>query len=353
MKICHIIFSLTTGGTEAMLVDIMNEQVETETITLIIVNSLINDSIVNKIGPNIRIIKINRKPSSKNPISLLKINQCLFQLKPDIIHFHNVNGIGLILPHFRKKAILTIHDTKIQYPFFVRYKKLFAISQSVKQDIFRRYGLEPEVVYNGICTSAITVKQKQEQNTRFRIVQTGRLQHTKKGQDLSIKVMKQLVHNYGRTNIYLDFIGEGASVSFLKQLVIDNKLENRIAFLGNTNREDIYKHLCEYDLLIQPSINEGFGLTVLEAMTAKIPVLVSDIEGPMENIENGKYGYYFKTEDVDDFAAKIINIIDNRCTKNHIQMIEDAYTHATANFDVKNTALNYLNTYKTIIKSLS
>jgi glycosyltransferase involved in cell wall biosynthesis len=348
MKICHIIFSFTTGGAETMLVDIMNEQVKTETVTLIIVNNLINENIVSQINPDVHIIKINRKPSSKNPIPLFKINHYLFQSKPDVIHFHNANGIELVLPHFRKRAVLTIHDTKIRCPFFTKYKKIFAISQSVKQDILMRYGLEAKVVYNGIRASAITAKQRQKSNDRFRIVQVGRLEHTKKGQDLSIMAMKHLVYDFGQTDIYLDFIGEGSSFSFLEQLVADSKLGNHIAFLGNKNRDYVYKHLCKYDLFIQPSINEGFGLTVVEAMTAKVPVLVSNVEGPMEIIENGKYGYYFQTENADELAAKIMYIIENYRTEKHQHIIENAYMHVIANFDIKNTALEYLNAYKTI-----
>jgi hypothetical protein len=49
MKICHIIFSFITGGTEPMLVDIMNEQIKTETVTLLIINNLINKNLVNQL----------------------------------------------------------------------------------------------------------------------------------------------------------------------------------------------------------------------------------------------------------------------------------------------------------------
>jgi glycosyltransferase involved in cell wall biosynthesis len=343
MKIIHIIFSLETGGTETMLVDIINEQVKTESVSLIIVNKGFKNHIVEKIHPRVEIIKINRKPSSRNPIPLLKINYYLLQSKPDIIHFHNVNGIGLVLPYFRKKAVLTIHAMNVQYSFFAKYKKLFAISKAVKQDIFMRYGLETTLVYDGIYTSNVNVKQNR--NANFQIVQIGRLRHHIKGQNLLIKAIEQLVYEYGYTNIQLDFIGEGPSLSFLKQLVRDCKLENHITFLGNKSRDYVYQYLCDYDLLIQPSINEGFGLTVVEGMSAKIPVLVSDIEGPMEIIENGKYGYYFKTENVNDLIEKIMHIITHYNNENNMQMIENAYQHVITKFDIKKTAVNYLREY--------
>jgi glycosyltransferase involved in cell wall biosynthesis len=349
MKICHIIFALETGGAETMLVDIINEQVKTETVYLVIVNNIINLDIWRKVDSQVNIITIGRIPLSKNPFPLVKLNFYLFTKKPDIIHFHDVKGIELLLPCFRKKTILTIHDTKIEYPFFAKYKKLFAISKSVKEDIFMRYTLDSSLVYDGINTSDITTKTKQKRNSNFRIVQVSRLHHQKKGQDLLIKAVKQLVYNFGLTNIYLDFIGDGISMSLLEQLVIDCELKKHITFLGNKNRDYVYKHLCDYDLLVQPSRNEGFGLTVVEGMAAKIPVLISDIEGPMEIIENGNYGYHFKTEDINDLTKKIKYIIDNYDEENNVQMIEKSYKHVVANFDIKNTASNYLKEYKEIL----
>jgi glycosyltransferase involved in cell wall biosynthesis len=348
MKIVHILFSFTTGGTETMLVDIMNEQVKTETVSLLIVNDVVNKELIRTINPKLHIIRINRTPSGKNPIPLLKINWFLLRTNPDIIHFHNIKGIDLILPSLRKKAVLTIHTMKIRCSFFTKYRKLFAISQSVKQDVSMQYGSEITLIYNGIHTSNITTKQRKKNDAQFRIVQIGRLQHEIKGQDLLIRAMQQLIYHAGQTDIHLDIIGEGPSMSFLKQLVIECNLGDYITFLGNKNRKDIYRHLCDYDLFVQPSINEGFGLTVTEAMAAKIPVLVSDIEGPMEVIGAGRYGYHFQTENVNDLAGKIKYIMANSNNENNRQMIEDAYKYVVENFDVKNTAANYLNVYKTL-----
>lgn len=53
------------------------------------------------------------------------------------------------------------------------------------------------------------------------------------------------------------------------------------------NQEWIYHNLCNFDLFIQPSRFEGFGLTVAEAIAAKVTVLVSNIQGPMEIIDDG------------------------------------------------------------------
>ena len=348
MKICHIIFSFTIGGAETMLVDIINEQVKTENVSLIIVNNLINEELISRINSQINILRINRIPSSKNPIPVLKINWELLMMDPEIIHCHVANGINLLLPFYKRKAVLTVHTTIQPHRFrqyknlFRQYKKLFAISETVKQDIFQKYNLDSKVIYNGISVLEIKTKKMNRKNLNFHIVQVSRLDHMHKGQHLLIQAIKQLVYDYGKTNIHVDFIGDGDSFLFLNQLVNDYNLKDYITFLGKRDRNYIYEHLCEYDLLVQPSLFEGFGLTVAEAMAAKVPILVSDNEGPMEIIEKGKYGYYFNIEKDKELSQKILFIKDNESP----QMIESAYQHVAENFDVKNTALNYMNAYK-------
>ena len=96
--------------------------------------------------------------------------------------------------------------------------------------------------------------------------------------------------------------------------------------------------------MVQPSLYEGFGLTVVEAMAAKIPVLVSNIEGPMEIVKKGKFGYFFENGNVIDCANGIDKILDLSNAIND-KMLDSAYLHAKHNFDIKTTAKIYLKKY--------
>ena len=88
-------------------------------------------------------------------------------------------------------------------------------------------------------------------------------------------------------------------------------LDKNVQFLGAKDRSFIYENLCEYDLLIQPSYYEGFGLTIVEGMFASIPVLVSNVEGPREIIIDGVNGFIFKSSNPRDLAEKIKMISEN------------------------------------------
>ena len=332
-----------------MLVDIVNEQVKTTCVYLIIINNHVNETLLRKIDPKVEIIRINRNPKSRNPIPILKLNRLLLDMKPDVIHCHNLKTIRLLLFFFHKKMIVTIHDMMTSHPILTKYRKVFSISRAVKMNLFKKQQLNTDVIYNGIDTSTIKTKFLNKNLKNFNILQIARLNTQIKGQHLLIEAIRKIVCENQSIDIHLDFIGEGDSFPYLNKLVQDWHLDKYITFLGIKDRSYIYNHLHEYDLLVHPSLYEGFGLTVAEAMVAKVPVLVSDNDGPMEVIAGGQFGYHFKTGDVDDLADKIMQILSNcHGMEDHQKMIDAAYQYTVANFDVKNTAQNYLTAYREI-----
>jgi glycosyltransferase involved in cell wall biosynthesis len=350
MKINHLIYSFNTGGAETMLVDIINEQVLKVDVNLVIINDIYNKELVQQIDNKIKVYFINRKEGSRNPFSVIKLNALLYCLNADIIHCHNHNIIPLFLSIFRRKAVLTLHCMGIPTLYLNKYIKLFAISKAVKSDILERSNIISEVIYNGIHNDIIQVREKQTFVRIFKIVQIGRLDYAIKGQHLVIEAIHTL-KTQGLNNIQFDLIGIGNSELFLKELVIKYELEKQINFLGLRDRNYIYSHLKNYDLLIQPSLFEGFGLTIIEAMAAKIQVLVADIDGPIEIIQNGKYGNFFQKGNVKQLAESIKNIFQSTNYDEQVRKLENAYEYAKQNFDISITSQKYIKDYKRIISN--
>jgi glycosyltransferase involved in cell wall biosynthesis len=342
MKIVHLIFSFSTGGAETMLVDIINEQIKAHQVTLIIINNLVNKALIDKISNGVKVILLGRKEKSRNPLSILKLNYLLVKEKPEVIHCHNESIIRIILS--RNKAVFTAHSMQLSTRNLKYYKKVLAISQAVKTDVEGRSNIKPILVYNGINNNLIKRKTNYYLNT-FRIVQIGRLDHSIKGQHVLLDALNRLVHARGINNINVDFIGEGKSLEFLQNLARSYQLENHVNFLGIKDRSYIYEHLKDYDLFVQPSLHEGFGLTVIEAMSAKVPVLVADIDGPAEIIENGRYGFLFSVGNSDDCAKAIIDIINTYGSNEIMEKINSAYTRATKLFNIDVMVHTLLNIY--------
>ena len=350
MKIVHIVYGLEFGGIETMLVNIVNEQVKTgNEISVLIINNTINNDLYSAIDNRVKIYCLDRPVSSKNPYYILKFNYRINKISPDIIHIHTPSIIRYFLPFVKYKMCVTKHDVHKEQEnrFLSKYSHIYSISTAVKDYLLSATGAESKVIYNGISINRIIPKQDcLSTNEVLKLVQVGRLFHTVKGQHVLIEALK-IVKEKGYNNIHLYLIGDGSSRPYLQELISRYGMENYITLLGAKTQQYIFEHLCEYDLFVQPSINEGFGLTVAEEMAAKIPVLVSENQGPLEIIENGKYGFCFKNGDVEDCASKIIEIIEKGVDK---QMVEDAYKRVKELFSIEQTANSYIDEYNKILR---
>lgn len=350
MKILHLIFSLNIGGSENLLVDLINQQVISNEVTLCIINNAYNETLLSNINKKIKIVLLNRKESSHNICDVFRLNFILIQAKPDIVHCHDSNIIQYLF-HPLGHTILTVHSTNLPLKGIKKYKNVVAISKSVAEVLYKK-GLNNKIttIYNAINTQSILLKEKKERNKNipFRLIQVGRLEHLTKGQHLSIKAISLLKKQFPFMEIHIDFIGSGNSETYLKAIAEELDVISNVHFLGARSKEYVYTHLKNYDILLQPSIIEGFGLTVAEGMVAGLPVLVSDVEGPMEIIQNGEYGYCFQVGNAEDMANKLIEMLQNPTKASEIARNGQAY--ATSHFDIKELVLKYDELYKKSLK---
>ena len=341
MKIIHIIFSLNIGGAENMLIDIINEQVLLNyEVELIIINDDINNTLLETIDNKVLIRRLKRPSKSKNPYYFIKLYFILFYSKATIVHCHN-SIMGKILKYYNKKKIITIHCTGAAQAELINFDKVISISDTVKEDLFNNNISNVETIINGIACKNILIKDLQKKRDNdYNIIQIGRLEYIK-GQDIAIKAISELIEKGIKINLTL--IGQGTYQNYLLDLVKDLNIQDNIIFAGALKKSEIYKQIKNYDILIQPSREEGFGLTIIEGMAAKIPVLVSDIKGPNEVVLNGKLGTIFKTENVDDLVNKILYIIEKDVDE---LKIENAYQYTINNYSINKTVENYIRIYK-------
>lgn len=343
MKILHIIYSLTTGGTETMLVDIVNEQVKTEDVALIIINDDINNELLKNIDNKVKIILLKRKPKSKSLFPFIKLNWLIWRLKPDAIHAHYISILRVLLNNICKNIFVTVHALRFSLKYAERAKCIFAISEAVKDDILSRGNHNVKVIANGICIENIEKRQKEySKHELFRIIQVASLRE-KKGQDILIEAIA-ILKERGINNVTVDFIGTGSTEEHLKSFTEEKGVSNSINFLGLKNRAYIYSHLKDYDIMCHPAREEGFGLSVAEGITAMLPVLVSDEGGPYEIIKNGELGYAFKKGDAKDCADKIEYMINNY--NEALNKTQIAFEHVKKNYSVERMVKEYIEAFK-------
>ncbi|WP_102264478.1 glycosyltransferase family 4 protein [Mesobacillus jeotgali] len=104
-------------------------------------------------------------------------------------------------------------------------------------------------------------------------------------------------------NIYYVLCGEGKLRTDLEKLSKDLGVNDRVKFLGF--RTDVLEILPAADIFAMPSYREGLPRSLMEAMDAGKPCVVSDIRGNSDLIIDGKGGYLRHPSDVNGFAEAI------------------------------------------------
>jgi glycosyltransferase involved in cell wall biosynthesis len=345
VKIVHLTWGLGVGGAETMLGDLAMEQASAHETWVIVVNRDIEASIALGASPSLRWVTLSRPPGSSNPWSLLKLILWLWWINPDVVHAHQESFIRL-RRLIGAPMVLTIHGTRSPLSDgLAAFDSVCGISEAVRDDVVSRFPeCRPRVIPNGINFKAMKLKALYG-SSPFRIVQVSRLAHEIKGQDLLIRALRPLLDRLGDNAVSVDFIGGGESLSLLRQLCVESGVDRQCRFLGAATRQSIYATLREYDLLVQPSRYEGFGLTVVEGIAAGLPVLVSDIEGPMEIIAGGELGWSFKSEDPRDLSNKLLDLIALSRESDFAERMRTRAELARGRFDITLTAQRYVDEY--------
>lgn len=241
-------------------------------------------------------------------------------------------------PHFnipvfyRGKLVVTIHDVfHLAMPQFVKgiHKKGYAksmfwwirrnadavICDSVftQKELIRYAGINANVVYLGINPRWFSIKREQKVHYRKYLLYVG-----------NVKPHKNLVNLLLAYNIIKDRIPEydliivGKKDGFITGDAEIEKmtkhLEGRVIFTGYVNDNMLCQYYVNAEVLIFPSLYEGFGLPPLEAMACCCPTIVSEAAALPEVC--GDAAMYFNPYSCEDISKKILMLISKNDMKN-------------------------------------
>ena len=151
----------------------------------------------------------------------------------------------------------------------------------------------------------------------------------KKGVDVFINAIKILKEK--KYDIHAVIGGEGEEKDNLITLSNKLNLQDQISFTGWVNDKD--KFFQRIDIFCLPSLHEPFGIIVLEAMEASVPIISTDTEGPAEILSDMQDGLICKTASSEDLAEKIISLMDNPIKAKEFS--KNAYLTLKQNYDIK------------------
>jgi L-malate glycosyltransferase len=168
-------------------------------------------------------------------------------------------------------------------------ERIVAISSDTKNRAVQLYHIQKNIEiinygFSPIKPPKINQPPFNRENGKFYLIAVGRL-IKRKGFEHLIASLNALP-----PNIVLYIIGDGPMESYLKRMTTENKLDRRVVFTGFKSREEIYGYMLNSDCFVLPSLHEGLGLVVQEAMSAGLPIVSTDNGGQVDLIRDGRNG---------------------------------------------------------------
>lgn len=144
---------------------------------------------------------------------------------------------------------------------------------------------------------------------------------------LLAETMNIVVNKYNKKDIVLNIVGDGPDRNELETYIRKYHLEKNIILHGYSN--EVPKFLQRCKVYIHPATNEGFGISIVEAMYMKCPCLVSNMSAPKE-IVTSECGFVLPYDNPEIWADKLIYLIENKAER--LLMGENAYSRAETVF---------------------
>lgn len=179
------------------------------------------------------------------------------------------------------------------------------------------------------------------------ILSVGRLSGGK-GIDTLIKAMPLILKRIPEARLLIAGPDFGQR-PYLESLVRSEKVEGYVLFIGALSRSELINAYKHADVFAFSSRNEAFGIVLIEAMAAGLPVVAANACAVREIVKEGRSGYLFSPGDIKELSEKIISILSDG--KMRSEMGNSSYNIAKDRYDVNKTITGMLGVYSSLINN--
>jgi len=371
INIAHVTLSMDSGGIEKFILEFaraLPRQKYNMTVVCLDKGGVLLDAI-HSLGCDTHIF--NRRPGVDWQL-ILTLARYFSNKKFKVVHTHNqashfYGGIAAFLS--RIPCILTTEHSRhyIRNSYIRRCEKYFLslladawinVSNELASDSIKRDGVSPKkvkVILNGInieefVESEHTDSLNEDKRLHFELgipinakilIMVARL-HPIKNHQLLIRAISKL--KVSVDDIHCVFVGDGEIKQELHQLAFSLDCEDKIHFLGY--RKDIQKLLWGADIFVLCSKTEGMPLSLLEALAASIPVIITNNANRAALIINGVNGVVIENN-IEELAAAIQRIIKEKSKYKIIS--QKGFDFVNKHFSIFQMMNKYLGVYENIL----
>ena len=356
MKIIHVIPNLRKGGAERLVLNICN-QLHTHTRHEVLLITFSWDNAYEFLTGDInwKVVPSDVVPSisGKAHIDVAELQQTISSFQPDIVHAHLFKSMMVLSQvdfgaahsfiHFHdnmhqlgsfsigkiadKTSWTNLYEKRMLYRSFSnRSVSAVAISNDTSryaQSILPK-GIKVHKLLNAIDWKRFYSEVNQTCSKRIAMI--GSLVE-KKNQLLAIKTVQELTSR--NVAVHLDLIGDGVLRDYLEEYVRSHQLEEAVTFHGSIDHpESVLSKACLY---IHTAKLEPFGLVLIEAMAAGLPVVCTDGGGNRDLMNEGSNGFMVEEFSEQQLADKIEYLLNH--TEERFKMGQEAQTFSKK-FDI-------------------
>ena len=277
----------------------------------------------------------------------------------DIIHTNSsVSNIGAYLSvflktkhiwHFRefvKQHYGIVYNLGEKYQLFMWNKcadRIIAVSDALREYYSTVLSSNKiSTIYNGVDSCPSMYFHSRKEN--FIDIALVGLLHPKKHQDIVIRAISEVVHQFKRLNVHLHIWGnsiDGEYIRLLQDLVVENSLANFVTFYGYQKNVLSQMNFCHIGIV--SSEYEAFGRVTIEYMLNGMTPIVSRSGANIEIVCDGVNGYLFELNDSKQLAQKIVMVIDNYSS---LQNVRECAKLTAKQFTVEATVKKLLEIYE-------
>ena len=318
---------------------------------------------------NIKVYRFNSKIPSPSFLGwIFSMNQAMVEKatdvindlneEVDVIHAHDwlVAEAGIRVSNaFSKPLVSTIHATEmgrrngihndyqrtineVEQHLVDQSHELICCSKYMADQISSAFNIHEKrlnVIPNGVDANRFglrvdttQIRKRYAKNGERVVSFVGRLVY-EKGVHVLIGAVPKVLEKIPRVNFVI--VGEGGMKDYLAKEAWDFGVADHIFFTGFVDEKTLISIYQASDAAVFPSLYEPFGITALEAMAAKTPIVVSDTGGLAEIIDHDRTGIKVYVDNSDSLAWGILRILQNSSFSNRIQ--RNAYEKVLREFD--------------------
>jgi glycosyltransferase involved in cell wall biosynthesis len=240
-----------------------------------------------------------------DPYARYKVKQLIALFRPAVIHAHLARAafIGGKAAHaLAVPAVVNLHNY-IDLKYY-RDIAVFIPATEDQKNYLLSHGIPAEKITRMPHFSPLPTQAAQPLPTDrpLRFVTLGRMVQ-KKGFDVLLRAFKNYLGQAGAGQLIIG--GDGAERDALKQLTAELKLQNNVTFPGWV--EDAASFLAQGDVFVLPSLDEPFGIVVLEAMASGRPIISTRTKGPITIVDE-QCAYFAEIGDVPTLAQAMLDV---------------------------------------------